>query len=106
DVCSLCAIARQTTDLLRATESLNIFVENVVRVSLRVGRNFDFVRILRRSAVLHNQTRNDLGTQVATMARVARHRTDSSKVVLVDGAYHLDHAARGVLHCGVGPKPL
>src|SRR5580700_11425997 len=67
---------------LRSAKSLNIFVQNLIRLWRRRGGrvgNLQFIRVVgRRSAVLLGQTRRDLGPRVATMTGVAGHHPFSA----------------------------
>ena len=101
DKCSFRAEARESAKSLRAAERLNVFVEYIVRITPRAGRDFHFIRIFLGSAVLHHKTRNDLGPQIAVVARITRHCPNTFELVFVDGGHHLHHRARDSLQLRV-----
>src|SRR5947207_10851698 len=72
DVTSLRGVASETSERLCSTEGRDVLVENSIRRDFRIGRNFDLVRILKRRAVLHDQTWNNLRLQIAAMTRITR----------------------------------
>ena len=100
--------ARQASQSLRATNGLNVLIQNLFgrRYFGRVGGNFDQIGIFRWNTVLISETWNHAGLFGAAMTGVARHGAPAAKLRLVKLVHHQHHGSSHALARNVVGKAV